>query len=114
MNTRDKIVVLEHLPSRDSIAIIGTFDPLLRCHADRFRELRKDGFSVVALVVDSQAPLLPLQARLELVAALKDVDFVAAYDGESKLHAQTIHDDRERHAEWSSHFIGLVQRRTQS
>jgi hypothetical protein len=54
---------------------MGHFDPLLAAHA---RELiaAKNGAPLLAIVTDSETPLLGCRARAELVAAVGAVDYV--------------------------------------
>ena len=109
MNTREKIV--SKLPEGEAVVVIGTFDPLLPVHVERLNSLRVPGKNLHVLVADLEKPLLSMQARLELVAALKPVDFVAVYllpDGRGLLY-----DDRDLHAGWSADFQDLVRRRNQ-
>jgi bifunctional ADP-heptose synthase (sugar kinase/adenylyltransferase) len=113
MNTREKIV--SAIRGEESMVVIGTFDPLLRVHAQRVQELRVPGRPLIVLVADPPGgALLPLQARLELVAALEAVDFVAAYnDGFPMQRRHQIQDDRELHERWSHEFREHVRRRNQ-
>jgi cytidyltransferase-like protein len=80
LDTRGKIIDTAgfqpvHLPA---ILVAGFFDPLTAAHARRLRELsRIHSELIVAVVEDPPAPLLQKRARMELLAALKAVDYVA-------------------------------------
>ncbi|MBI3279494.1 MAG: adenylyltransferase/cytidyltransferase family protein [Acidobacteria bacterium] len=56
--------------------MVGYFDPLHAAHVRRLSELRRNGETLVAVVADPPAPVLPLRARAELVAGLSAVDYV--------------------------------------
>ena len=53
----------------------GTFDPLLAAQAREIAE-RKRRKPLVVVIRDPEEPLLPARARAELVAALREVDYV--------------------------------------
>jgi hypothetical protein len=112
MNTRNKIVTAADLPVSPCVIVIGTFDPMLAAHAVRLQQLRGNG-PLVAAIADSAEPILPLRARLELVAGLRVVDFVLPYVDGMFPRNLAITDDRELHARWSSDFIQHVRRRSQ-
>lgn len=57
--------------------ITGHFDPLLAAHVARLHEIAGDRHRLLVIVTDPPRPLLPAQARAELVAALGVVEFVA-------------------------------------
>lgn len=80
MDTRTKIIDFEdavalsqHRPVR---WVTGSFDPLLIEHVRRLREFAVTGQLLVVVVTNPPDPLLPSQARAELVAALSIVDYV--------------------------------------
>jgi bifunctional ADP-heptose synthase (sugar kinase/adenylyltransferase) len=56
--------------------VTGCFDPLLCDHAERLKEIAKDGGTLVVAVTDPARPLLGGRARAELAAALAVVDYV--------------------------------------
>ena len=62
--------------------VAGYFDPLLAEHVRRLRECAKPHEILVVEVMNPEAPLLPQQARAELVAALSMVDYVVLGNGE--------------------------------
>ena len=116
MNTRNKIVAQAHLPSTPAILVIGTFDPLLAGHAVRLARLAQSNLTLVVAVTDETAALLPLNARMELVSALRMVDFVLPYTKglEHAFPWVAIHDDCALHQQWRSDFQEHVRRRSQS
>lgn len=63
---------------RGAVRVVsGTFDPLLAEHADELARFKQEGEELVVMVREPDAPLLSLRARMELVAALECVDWVA-------------------------------------
>jgi len=56
--------------------VAGFFDPLLASNAARIREFRAGAGILVALVDSPAAPLLPAEARADVVAGLRSVDYV--------------------------------------
>ncbi|MGI8741641.1 MAG: hypothetical protein ACR2NN_03530 [Bryobacteraceae bacterium] len=56
--------------------VTGAFDPLLAEHAKRLKELAEPNQLLVVAITNPPDPLLPQQARAELVAALAVVDYV--------------------------------------
>lgn len=73
----------EKLRGRDGRWVSGDFDPLLAEHVRRLRDETAPGRLVVVEVTNPARPLLPQQARAELVAALAMVDYVVLGNGES-------------------------------
>ena len=85
MDTRTKIVTLEHAAAAarscraggKPVALVGGFfDPLLAAHARRLAEIAPRGGALFVALQDPPLPVLPAQARAELVAALCMVDYV--------------------------------------
>lgn len=80
MDTRTKIISAEEAAAIGQPAklkvVVGYFDPLHAAHVRRLSELRRNGETLVAVVADPPAPVLPLRARAELVAGLSAVDYV--------------------------------------
>ena len=73
---------------------IGYFDPILASHALRLRRLR-DGAELLVVLVESLGdPLLPAQARAELVAGLASVDYVVI-SGKDKAEVLRAFDESE-------------------
>lgn len=78
MDTRRKIVsdARGWQPPEGAVLVAGPFDPLLAAHARQLELLKGGAPALVAYVTDLPEPLLPAQARAELVAALRCVDAV--------------------------------------
>ena len=118
MNTRNKIVSATDLPGTPAILVIGTFDPLLASHSGRLAELaaNQEAKLVVAVADALLEPLLERQARLEMVAALRMVDFVLPHELglETAFPWIAIHDDTALHARWSADFKDHVRWRSHS
>lgn len=73
MDTRTKIV-----PSFETLEmkiVVGYFDPMHAGHVRRLHDMCNEGERVAVIIADPPEPILPAQARAELVAAL---DCVAA------------------------------------
>lgn len=86
MDTRSKIIPMEqareNLRGREVRWVRGDFDPLLAEHVRRLRDASQ-GRPLVVEVTNPARPLLPQQARAELVAALGMVDYVVLGNGGS-------------------------------
>ena len=78
MDTRAKIVApgAAQALQPGTRVVSGSFDPLLREHADSLSELRQGCARLAVVVTEPPQPLLPARARAELVAALACVDTV--------------------------------------
>lgn len=79
MDTRTKIVSIaqaSRLAAEGAIVVTGYFDPLTAPHARQLRESKRDGRPLLAAIAEPPEPILPLRARMELVAALAAVDYV--------------------------------------
>jgi bifunctional ADP-heptose synthase (sugar kinase/adenylyltransferase) len=80
LDTRSKIVGVDETNPRANGKPIrwvrGFFGPLLAEHARRLQQLRSPDSCLGVVIQDPARPLLPIQARAELVAALSAVDFV--------------------------------------
>jgi bifunctional ADP-heptose synthase (sugar kinase/adenylyltransferase) len=63
--------------------VTGYFDPLLAGHAAALAEGRVSAGGLLLLLRTPPDPLLPLRSRVELVAALRTVDWVAAIPGDT-------------------------------
>jgi hypothetical protein len=80
LDTRTKIVPAAdaaRIAESGATVVSGYFDPLVAAHAERLRELKRDGSPLLVILADPESPILPLRARAELVAGLKAVDYVA-------------------------------------
>lgn len=85
MDTRNKILEPDRAAERiqrlceegNRVSLItGFFDPLAPAHAHRLNRLASADSALVVVVTDPPHPILPLQARAELVAALAAADLV--------------------------------------
>jgi glycerol-3-phosphate cytidylyltransferase-like family protein len=85
LDTRSKIIPFQEAREllRDKPArwVWGHFDPLLAEHVRRLRKSNPEGGLLVVEVTNPPRPILPQQARAELVAALRVVDYVVLGDG---------------------------------
>ena len=70
------------LAATDWVVVVGLFDPLTAVEARRLARLRSDNRKLLAIVLDSEDALLPVDARAELVAALREVNLVATAKAE--------------------------------
>lgn len=103
MDTRNKIIDLKtalRLDRQRLVVAAGAFDVLQAAHARFLETIRpEDGELLVAVWNDASLsqPILPEQARAQLVAALRAVDYVviAARNGEvEKLVQWAVPEDR--------------------
>ena len=70
--------------SEGSLRIVtGYFDPLLAGHAAALAERRAGAGGLLLLLRTPSDPLLPIRTRVELVAALRSVDWVAPLPGDT-------------------------------
>jgi hypothetical protein len=86
VNTRTKIVPIEEaerIAAGGATVVGGYFDPLLASHAERLQGLKREGAPLLVLIHDPSNPILPGNARAELVAGLAVVDHVVYQSGES-------------------------------
>jgi glycerol-3-phosphate cytidylyltransferase-like family protein len=70
LDTREKIFAAE------AIVVTGHFDPLTAEHARRLESLKEPGRELLVVITSPPHPILPAQARAELVAGLAVVDRV--------------------------------------
>ena len=108
MDTRRKIVrdrVRWGAPE-GALAVAGPFDPLLAAHARQLEELKRDGRALVVFVTGPEDPILPLEARAELVAALRCVDAVVADGGAPPEEALDLTAD---HLAWREALLRRVR-----
>lgn len=109
MDTRTKIV-----PSFESLGmkiVIGYFDPMHAGHVRRLHEICNEGERIAVILADPPEPILPAQARAELVAALDCVAavVVAAPDTETTVaEYPNIIDERPADARRSRMFAQHV------
>jgi glycerol-3-phosphate cytidylyltransferase-like family protein len=79
--------VRERVGDKPARWVTGYFDPLLAEHVRRLRQHATPGEVVVVEVSNPVNPLLPQQARAELIAALSMVDYVVLKNGEPAADA---------------------------
>lgn len=70
MDTRQKIALA------GATVVTGHFDPLTAAHVRRLSELKQEGRPLAVVITSPPDPILPAQARAELIAALGIVDQV--------------------------------------
>jgi hypothetical protein len=106
MDTRRKIVrdARHWRPPGGAVLAAGPFDPLLAAHARQLEQLKGGAPALVVYVTDPPDPLLPAQARGELVAALRCVDAVVVA-GEPPAGAVDLTAD---HLRWRSELEARV------
>lgn len=124
MDTREKIVEFERLPSVLSrgewSAVTGFFDPLTLVQAERLSSIARYGRRVAVIVVPGTAALLSTHARATLIAALRDVDTVTIAEPEqvqtlgSRLPNVHVHQDHEAERLRSAEFVEFVRSRQKS
>lgn len=106
MDTRRKIVrdASSWQAPAGAVLAAGPFDPLLSRHAAQLEQLKRDAPALVVFITEPPDPLLPAQARAELVAALRCVDAV--------LFAETpppgAIDLTAEHLEWREQLISRI------
>jgi hypothetical protein len=108
LDSRQKIVTAAH-PGGGWAVVLGYFDPLLPAHASSLRELRSRHTGLLVIVEDPPHPVLPREARLQLLAALDCVDQVTTADGSIPV----THDERPAHQLLLADLIHRVERRHQ-
>ncbi len=120
MDTRSKILdwprarqlVRQRLDSNAApIVVTGHFDPMLAPHANRLAEIASQARGVVVIVTDPERPLLPADARAELVAALEAVEAVtlAAPDTEQFLQSLPVANVIREEASDASRALAFAQ-----
>jgi bifunctional ADP-heptose synthase (sugar kinase/adenylyltransferase) len=108
MDTRRKIVRdrAGWSAPEGALAVAGPFDPLLAAHAEQLGRLKPEGRALVVFVTGPEDPILPLEARAELVAALGCVDAVVADGGAPPQGALDLTAD---HLAWREAFLRRVR-----
>lgn len=77
MDTRTKIISNEQARTiRGAVIVSGYFDPMTRAHAERLQGLRNPGQPLLVLIATPGKPILPPEARAQLIAGLGCVDYV--------------------------------------
>lgn len=104
LDTRTKIVTGERLAGRTVVA--AYFDPMAFSHTQRFQELAAQHGPLAVCLCDPPDPLLPAEARAQLVAACRDVELVVIGEANLSQAAQIIDEraaDLTRRAELMEH-----------
>ncbi len=119
MDTREKLVVLDHLPAlleNGKWAVVaGLFDPLTLAQAERIAAFADAGQNILAVVTPDPDTLLSAEARAALVAGLHSVNAVVIADTtEIRMPGIPIHEDAAAERERSAEFVRFVLRRQNS
>jgi hypothetical protein len=81
VDTREKIVDCSRLAallgSGEWSILAGFFDPMTAAQAKRIEAVRRPGCKLAAIIIENSNSLLPVEARAQLVAALRVVDIVS-------------------------------------
>lgn len=101
MDTRIKIISNDEARAIQGAKIVsGYFDPVTSEHAERLRGLKESSRPLLILIGTPPDPILPAEARAQLVAALKCVDYVTIANGPHPSgltpHVQLEAEDTER------------------
>jgi bifunctional ADP-heptose synthase (sugar kinase/adenylyltransferase) len=81
LDTRSKIVGREEALARIRqragwVIVTGYFDPVTAAHVRRLRQISAKHSAIAVFLSDPSHPILPAQARAELLAAMRMVDCV--------------------------------------
>jgi hypothetical protein len=85
VDTRRKIVGAREaagMAAGGATVVSGYFDPLIAWHARWLAGFKKPARPLLVLIATPENPILPAQARAELVASLRVVDHVAEFSKE--------------------------------
>ncbi len=99
MDTRTKIVPPREamrIAAAGAIVVSGYFDPLIAGHADRLRELKREGRALIVAISEPENPIFPARARAELLAGLAVVDHVVESTEELKIDVRLEQEDAAR------------------
>jgi hypothetical protein len=115
VDTRNKIISNgEARTIRDATIVSGYFDPVTSTHAERLQGLKEAGRPLLVLIATPADPILPPQARAQLIAALACVDHVtiigAVYPEGLNPHTQL----ETEHAAQLDKLIQHVHKRQQA
>lgn len=121
MDTRRKILTAEQAvaAARQARAggarvtlVSGHFDPLLPANARRLGELAEPEGWLLVVITDPAKPILPAQARAELVAALRGVDGVVVGAGAaSGIPAHRVFHEESEDVRRAEEFVAHVRAR---
>lgn len=113
MDTRAKIAA-PGAPARlkpGTRVVSGSFDPLLRKHADDLAEIRRSAAGLAVVVTEPAEALLPARARAELVAALECVDAVFLAGPDAPAPELSL---EEEHSRMREEFLRRVRERQEA
>lgn len=88
--------------------VAGYFDPLLAQHAAQLRAAKGEAGCLAVVVLEPEDPILPAQARAELVAALACVDYVMTEEGGAPAGRIDLSGEHRR---WRREFLDSVRSR---
>jgi len=122
MDTRHKILTLEEarLLPPPAVAFVTHLEVLRAAHVQKLQGLADaNPGTLLVVLTDPASPLVPLQARAELAAALRVVDYVVpspegAEPVLSAVHAALVVHDEEEDIERTRLLIEHVRRRSRS
>jgi hypothetical protein len=120
LDTRCKILTLEQASALPSpvVAFVSHLEVLRSSHVIRLQEIAARNLGKLAVVLtDPDSPLVPLQARAELTAALRVVDYVIPSPGGASpalaaLRPTLVVDDEEEDRERTRLLIEHVRSRS--
>ena len=79
MDTRTKIITKQEaqaLVSQGAVLVRGYFDPITLWHAEKLAELKNAGGPLIVAVSTPTDPIMPVRARMQMVAGFRAVDYV--------------------------------------
>jgi hypothetical protein len=117
VDTRSKIVdagEAAKIAASGATVVSGYFDPMVAWHARWLASFKKAGKPMLVLIATPENPILPMQARAELVAALGVVDHVAESSSEISSMANGVIHVEAQDRELFQDLLQLVHSRQQS
>ena len=94
--------------SEGATIVSGYFDPMLASHAERLASL-KTNRKLLVLIETPERAILPAEARAELIAGLRAVDYVALADATLMPHVRLEEEDDERYRKLLAHVHARQQ-----
>ncbi len=126
LDTRDKIITLDQARAlapdlaRESVAFVTHMEVLQASHIRKLEELASTGSGkLFVILTDPESPWFRMQARAELAAALRVVDYVVPSAGGasaalSAIHPNLIVADEEEDRKRTRLLVEHVRRRARS
>jgi hypothetical protein len=105
LDTRTKIIGADHaarIAASGATVVSGYFDPMVASHAERLAGIKGDA-KLLVLIATPEGAILPAEARAELVAGLRAVDYVCAAPTSLTPHIRLEQEDEERFATLLKH-----------